>query len=291
MRIAPRDSVTGGNAARVVRLKRGWRVTFKEKECLPGLLEKIEETLLEGVPSDWIEIPSAISSRVFRFSFMGADYVFKEYLERGALEPLKALITGVRAERAWRGGTLLVEKGFLTPPMVAWGVRKHKGMPGKSFLVTVFIRDACGLASLLKERGGALSSSETLNMRTRVSSMLGCLVGRLHSQGIVHGDLRLGNILIKGWGGDAPAFYLIDNERNACFKKIPMNLIVKNLVQVNMVLAPCVGPAVRMRFFRAYIREFPLMYANKKALAKEVSLITERRLRKKGRELVRKKSD
>ena len=52
----------------------------------------------------------------------------------------------------------------------------------------------------------------------------------MHKVGIVHGDLRPGNILMEP--SETPRFVMIDIERNSFHQVIPLHLVQKNLVQL-----------------------------------------------------------
>jgi len=107
---------------------------------------------------------------------------------------------------------------------------------------------------------------------------IGRLIGRLHRTGIVHGDLRPGNILVQHSGGE-PVFYFIDNARNRFFKKsMPDRLRLKNLVQMNMLLMPHITHSNRLRFFRAYLLENPGLVPHERKWIHIISLKTRKRM-------------
>lgn len=234
------------------------------------------------MPEGWVQLQSSHNSRVWKFSEDGRVFIFKAFLDRGPLEGVKRIIRGSRAQRAWNGGAMLAERGFLTPPVLAWGVKAASGgQTTSNFLVTGFIPGAWGLFTFLKERFNAPEGNNFPGIKRRLISAFGRTVGRLHRSGIIHGDLRLNNIMVRNPEGGEPEFYFIDNERNMLFKKAPFKLVIKNLVQVNMVNLPCVGRKDRMGFLSAYLKEFPEIAPFKKELAKRVWNVTEERMRKK----------
>ncbi len=118
-----------------------------------------------------------------------------------------------------------------------------------------------------------------LRLKRSIIDALAREIGQLHKTGIVHGDLRLNNILLEISDGK-PVFYLIDNERNRKYRKIPRRLVKKNLVQVNMVLPEVVTNTDRLRFFKAYNKVYARFTINRqKDLAKNVYKKTLQRLR------------
>jgi serine/threonine protein kinase len=111
--------------------------------------------------------------------------------------------------------------------------------------------DALGLLAFARIHWSAPLTGEWLVRKRAIIKRLGEEVGRLHQAGIVHGDLRLSNVLVKETGNRI-SFYFIDNERNRSYKEIPVRLIEKNLVQLGMISLSLVSPQDRLRFFRAY---------------------------------------
>jgi GT2 family glycosyltransferase len=260
----------------------GWKIVYNEKECTGGLLKNIRDVLsITQMPGEWTPLRSSQASKVWKFYFGGEWYVFKEFSPRGPLEFFKSLIKGTRAERAWNGGYILLGRGFLTPSVLARGVKARWGLPTRNFLLTRFVPDTCGLGTILKERVGTLPPEKRLQVKLGLMQRLGRTIGRLHSGGIFHGDLRPDNILVRGWDGDEPCFYFIDNERNSLFEKVPHNLMVKNLVQLNMVHLSLLSRTDRMRFFLAYLSRHPAKLPEKHSLAGEVWAVTEYRMGKK----------
>ncbi len=109
---------------------------------------------------------------------------------------------------------------------------------------------------------------------------IGQLIGRLHKQGIFHGDMRPGNILVKRSPKELLS-YFIDNERNRYFPKgIPQRLREKNLIQINMTVLPAITFPDRLRFFKAYLNENPELKPYAKDLTRKIFLRTRERLQK-----------
>jgi hypothetical protein len=102
----------------------------------------------------------------------------------------------------------------------------------------------------------------------------------MHRAGIIHGDLRPGNVLARkvadGW-----EFFFLDNERTRKWPWLPMRLRLKNLVQINM-LPEGISRTDRMRFFQAYMLANPSVCAAYKEWAERIMTRTRRRFRRKG---------
>ncbi|MDH4227970.1 MAG: lipopolysaccharide kinase InaA family protein [Deltaproteobacteria bacterium] len=251
-----------------------WKVLINEALCKGGLAEAVISAI-EGKGSEALKrLKSSETSRVWKFGFGGVDYAVKEFLGRGFFEPIKTRFKGTRAMRAWKGGRLLLENGFKTPPLVM----EIEGPGARNFLVTAFVDDVTGLFTLSRElakKGGA----EASRIRRRCARALGDTVGRMHALGLVHGDLRLENILIKGAEHGRCELFFIDNERNVKYpRRPPIDKIEWNLVQISMVLVP---DADRAACFAAYLKRMPELKARKTELGSKVMATARKRIEKK----------
>ena len=88
-------------------------------------------------------------------------------------------------------------------------------------------------------------------VKRKVLRRLGEEVGALHLAGFAHGDLRLGNVMLKG-PAETAGFVFIDNERTALFRNIPERLLIQNLRQINTDAVSRLSRSDRLRIFRAY---------------------------------------
>ncbi len=272
-----------GLHGKTVSFENGWRFEQSSDASSPELLKIVKDILKASTLPDGLTVmKSSPSSRVYKFNCGGRDYIFKEFLPRSVFEPVKALIRGARAEKALKGGEVLERKNFLAPQAVLWGVKSKCGMPSRNFLVTAFVPGFCGLNTFLRDRFDFIPPKERFHIKRRIASAFGRTVGRLHSEGIIHGDLRLDNIMVPAEPGVGELrFYFIDNERNRVFKKAPLRLVIKNLVQVNMIVFPCVTSRDRVRFFLAYLTEFPAIRRVRRGVSRKVMMLTRRRLKAK----------
>jgi tRNA A-37 threonylcarbamoyl transferase component Bud32 len=202
------------------------------------------------LPAEARRMASSASTRVARLTTAGKNYYVKVFLPRGRLELLKRLVIGSRAQRATRAADTLAQAGFHTPAVVASGDRGSA-----SWLITEAVAGVgLGIYADVFLRGPL--SPARLAWKRSILRAFGDLVGRLHRQGIIHGDLRLNNVLIDVHS-PVPVFYLIDNERNRRFKnRPPRKLIVKNLVQASLLYPVFGSRADRLRFFQAYAAHF-----------------------------------
>ena len=171
---------------------------------------------------------------------------YKEYLPRSGLEAIKSLMKGDRGTRARIQGELLHQHGFQVPASLCWGA-----FVDRAFVIFDGLA-AEPVGHYVKVSWGVSLSISGLKLKHHYLKALAEEVGRMHLCGIVHGDLRLNNILLDAKSSDIPVFYFIDNERNQHYQIIPRKLVVKNLVQLNLISPKIVSFNDRLRFFHTY---------------------------------------
>ena len=223
------------------------------------------------LPKEWEWVKSSSNTIVARRLKPFIAY-YKEFLNRSPLERLKSVIRASRCDRARAQGEILRRKGFRSPEILCWG--QHGS---RNFLVTEGV-NATSLGHFIYKHWEPPRSKEQFHAKRELIKKFGEEIGRLHKEGICHGDLRLNNVLVQQTEMGI-CFYFIDNERNRCFKIIPARLIKKNLVQVNLVYPSYVTLQDRLRFFNAYSRTYPrFTFEEKRSLMKKVHQRTLRRL-------------
>lgn len=226
------------------------------------------------MPPGWLLVHSSRHARVAHNPQLQLYY--KEYLPRSPAESLKALLRGSRATRARRNSDALLRAGINAPANVAWG----KLGAGREYLFTRTVPGdgvTCWLRHKLTQRQGW-----DLLARRRLLRELGTFIGRAHATGFIHGDLRPGNILVSPQG-EHFHFALIDNERTARFNPPSGRQLLRNLMQLNMLLPADLSGRDRMRFFCAWRRQMrELSRLEAKILAVEAYHWAMRRLEEKG---------
>jgi tRNA A-37 threonylcarbamoyl transferase component Bud32 len=273
--------VYGIRSVRRARQRRDIRRFLRGLSAAPGAEYSVfskgafEEALLSDPGRFGGErIPSSAASRVWRLEQAGGPVYLKEYVARSWGDRVKALVRGNRARRAVNGARLLARFGLKTPQIVAVST-----LGQRCFMATAEVPDAHPAHEYFRQ-GCRPYAASTLPERRRILRQLGCEIGRMHQMGIVHGDLRPGNILVRrgetGW-----EFYFIDNERTRKWLHIPRRLRLKNLVQLNM-LPDEIGNTDRLRFFYAYMLANPSVRLDYRRWATDVMAVTRRRFRKKG---------
>jgi hypothetical protein len=171
---------------------------------------------------------------------------------------------------------LLHNAGFDVPVNLAWGPLSRR----REYLISRGVGGQ-GITHWLRETL-ADRSGDSLALRRQLARELGVFIGRLHATGFIHGDLRTSNVLALLHEGGF-AFALIDNERTVLMSPPAGKLLLKNLMQLNMLLPSDLTHTDRWRFFlswRRQMRDLSNFEAN--ILAKESYQWAFRRLHKKG---------
>ena len=255
--------------------------------AFPGAKE-LEEALWSG--QDGVrrryattEVESSQNSRVLRLqvpcSGGGQTVYFKEYVRRSSLDWLKELLCSSRAMRAFRASLMLADAGFLSPTIVAAGRVGRSWLRKCSFLVTEEVVGARPAYAYLIPPGSDASTCSLRDRRDLLRS-IGWTIGCLHRAGIVHGDLRPGNILARPVAGGWELFF-IDNERTRRWPVLSASWRLKNLVQINM-LPGRISRTDRMRFFESYVLTNPSVCAAYAHWAERILVHTRRRFHRKG---------
>jgi serine/threonine protein kinase len=229
----------------------------------------------QELPQGWELVGSSGMARVASHRDDGIFY--KEFLPRSPLEKLKAMVRGSRATRARLHSEELLKSGFEAPENIAWG----KLAGGREYLFTYAVPGE-GITDWLR-RILVTRDSAALQLRRQLLRELGVFIGRLHYTGFIHGDLRPSNVLAQH-EHDRFRFFLIDNERNSQQKPAPGKLLLKNLMQLNMLLPSDLTRTDRMRFFQAWHSQ--MRYLSKteaRLLARESYQWAYRRLDAKGK--------
>ena len=219
--------------------------------------EQQARLLMDGeLPAGWQWISCSLDTAV-AVSTAGPMVYYKEFLPRNRFEEIKALFRGNRCERARRQADILLAAGLPTPGILCWG-RGQKNV----FLISQGF-GGIGFFQYVKTHFPPPLGLEKIKEKHLLLEKAGALIGTMHSNGIVHGDLRQNNLLVKKEGGDF-RFSFIDNESNHKWPHIPLSQIVKNLSQFAIFSDNLLTRPDLMRLFHAYSKNYPRFSGRKK---------------------------
>ncbi len=244
-------------------------------EIPPELIEEISLLITHTLPSVWERVSSSPSAFVARRRHAPVIY-YKEFLRRTPWENLKNVVRGdSRCERAVKQSELLHRLGFNTPLLIGWGIHEKR-----EFMLTSGV-DAEPIAVYLYRHWEMVIAKTWYAEKRSLLHQLAGEIARLHRAGIVHGDLRLNNILMMK-ECEQYRFYYLDNERNRCLPRLSRSQRVKNLIQLNLISPIVISPRDRLRFFASYCHALPkFTNTHKKQLLAAVAAGTAERHRRK----------
>jgi hypothetical protein len=198
------------------------------------------------LPAGWDIVPGSSSSRVAVNT--GLKVYYKEFPACSPLEWLIALQRGSRATRARLGNAALLYAGIEAPASLAWG--KLPG--GREYLFTRAVAGqdvARWLTTTLVDRTG-----EALATRRQLLEALGIFVGRVHATGFVPGQLKACDVQAHLLDNRFQ-FALVNNERTVKKLPPPGRMLLKNLMQLNLLPPSALSRTDRMRFFVGWRRQ------------------------------------
>ncbi|MGB7582937.1 MAG: lipopolysaccharide kinase InaA family protein [Sedimentisphaerales bacterium] len=237
-----------------------------------------EETLRKRYPLK--TLPSSEFSRVCKFNipFEGADrdIYIKWFFRKSGLASLKSLIFGSLAKCSHKAEMMLAQNGFDVPVTVAVGESCSGLFHSESFSVTLGIENTKRAIDIARQTWEIMTPEQLAGFRDLLRNF-GRTIGKMHANGIFHGDLRFGNVLLSperaSW-----RFFFIDNTRTKKFILLPFWLRVKNLVQLNISACGLLSRTDRMRFFTEYCAWTGIGKKTGKILIKAVLRKTRQRL-------------
>ena len=180
------------------------------------------------------------------------SYFLKIYHSASVSSAVKDWFRASKALRFLKQGMALSNAGFLVPPAVAAGEKRHFGMLKGAFVLTAAIEGA-PLTIFLKENAGRPDAGLSVIEKREALKALARQIRRLHDLGFVHGDLVASNIFVCRDAAMNLQFVLMDNDRTRRYSKwLPQSLWKRNLVQLNRLPLSSISLQDRIRFFQEY---------------------------------------
>jgi len=255
----------------------GWTAHLNTSFPSKALETVVSEKDFNGVRGPFEEVAASKFAKVCKgaISFKGRTHnlYIKQYLYRSVGDFLKHVFRPSRAMRSLKASQMLSAENLLSPEVIAMGHQRSGPFVTKSFLITRSVENA---PTLTKH----ITKGTDLKTKRQFIRQLAETIGAMHAANISHGDLRIGNILVKT-NEDDWDFYLLDNERTVKHKTLPDKLRLKNLVQVGMIINKNLTNTDKIRFYKTYLKKNKEAIPNPKDLARRVSERTKERLKNK----------
>ena len=224
----------------------------------------------EGKIERLTRVKSSPHTIIHAGTVMDQSFYFKRYLMRDTGDRIKHIIRPSRARRAFVNGEMIEALGFHPPRSVCFIEEWRAGFIQESALITEAIKDAPEVRCYIDT-----VTTGSVQLRRQFLQSLGRAVGAMHSRGVHHGDMRVGNILCR-FLHDEFVFYWLDNERTKRYATLPMSRRINNLVQLNMERGLTLTD--RMRFWKAYMEESRIPSIQEKEITHKVMKKTMERL-------------
>jgi tRNA A-37 threonylcarbamoyl transferase component Bud32 len=151
----------------------------------------------DPVRSPW---QSASTDKV-SIRFEEQNYFLKRYNCQGVGYRIRNLLRPSRALRSWRNGLHFHQAQLPTVDPILCLEERFFGFLGRSYIVFPHLSDAVSLLDIWSSLGSREQKSLLLTLAETF--------GRMHRQGIYHGDLNWRNILVRKQS-EEPRFFLVD---------------------------------------------------------------------------------
>ncbi|MFO7957312.1 MAG: lipopolysaccharide kinase InaA family protein [Candidatus Brocadiia bacterium] len=191
----------------------------------------------------------------------GPGLVVRQYVHGGLLGPLfGSLFMGEkRMLREFRTALHAVDRGVATARPVALRVEPVFGPVVRAHFVSELIQGARNLLDVCADLRG---ESGTDPPRAHAARAVAGSIADLHDAGILHGDLNLKNILLRGLP-DRPEVFIIDFDRARVLPELALDQRMRNLERLDRSVVKwadsraVIRPLDRVRVLRRYLERYP----------------------------------
>ncbi|MFW6119083.1 MAG: lipopolysaccharide kinase InaA family protein [Planctomycetota bacterium] len=191
----------------------------------------------------------------------GAGLMVRQYVHGGLLGPLfGSLFMGeTRMLREFRTALCAVDRGVATARPVALRVEHVLGPLVRAHFVSELVQDARNLLDVCAD---LRNESGTEARRARAVRAVAECIADLHDAGILHGDLNLKNILLRGLP-DRPEAFIIDFDRARVLPDLTLDQRMRNLVRLDRSVVKWADSRAvirlsdRLRVLRCYFERYP----------------------------------
>jgi len=215
-------------------------------------------TVLKRTPKEIVSLVT-INHNKKEFKVLLKESNYPSFLSR-----FRYILYKSRARKYWFAARGLKVRNIATPTALALIEKRCFGLSTQDIVLTEFIDQAFELNDyVLKNFKNEFSSLE-VHKKDQFIREFSQILKDLHQKGIYHADLKSNNILVKEKMGGGWTFYFIDLDRVDFKHHLSFREKSNNLAQINASLADCISLCDRLKFFRNYARETPVIKQRKK---------------------------
>jgi tRNA A-37 threonylcarbamoyl transferase component Bud32 len=265
--------------------------------------ECLEELFVSNFSSQSPHILDVRSSsperEVYRLKISTTEEIYvKRYHAVSWKQIIQTFLHVHKAQKSWRIARILLRKGIPTPLPIAYLIHRTRisllkagtkipplrgaGCSARLSVVHILVTQGINGISLSECIHEKLSLTDKRKLIQSVAEFL----GKLHAEGVYHGDLTARNILVEDGQGDQFRIYLIDLDSVRSTWWISNRRAMKNLDELgrNFLDLRVFSTTDRGRFLQHYLRANPKEPRTVKQLFKYVLQRTQKRLQKHGKQ-------
>jgi tRNA A-37 threonylcarbamoyl transferase component Bud32 len=214
-------------------------------------------------------------AQVYRWDRPEGPLLVKVYPAARRLDRLKDAVRPPRALRAWVAARVFAELGLPAPRPLTVLLGARVGGRRSHLFVSEFISGACTARDWIKPRLHRLPPGPRRAVARQVLDMF----ARLEWQGILHGDTKAANLLVRpGTDGLATRHWWIDLESVRFDTPPTPRLLLRNLIQLNGSIGRRLLREDRLAFLGEFARTHP--WARAPEVAEQIERVTGLRLRR-----------
>ena len=226
-----------------------WRVWTARARGTPAAVEWV--AAVERLAAESVSLHRSKHADTYRWTRPEGDVYVKVYRRYRHWTAFKDWFRPSKAENVLVVSATLAAAGFVVPQVLAVGDERAGWGARRSWCATAALA-----GEPVSDRVAALSAQAqptTLRAKRGILDAVGREIARLHTAGVVAGDLVPANVWIALAAGEARVAFLDhDRTRIGSARPAPWRRARRNLVQLNRIVLRGVSAADRLRVYRAY---------------------------------------
>lgn len=268
-----RDKIT-----RLGRTRIGFGTQILSSETLRELVDDPETPLYDRTSAT---VKAGRTSLVVRASLEGRDgplsVCYKRIKRKTIWKRLTSFVESNRALHHWQIGNWCLKNGISTPCPVAAIVPRRHAADRNSYLVTQWIDHANDLHGYMQELEKR-TDEDIKDRLPELAVMLGRLLGKMHSFGMSHRDLKAGNFLVVE-KSESLELYLIDLDGARLHRHLDFKRKARNLSRLGLAILPFrfLSAANKLRFLKTYLEESEIPFHEWKTWWRTIAADIQRR--------------
>jgi tRNA A-37 threonylcarbamoyl transferase component Bud32 len=242
-----------------VKKEKGITIYLRNDLSLDRLKKVIEShlTFVREKPSDLLKNSPEVKVSLVEDG-KGKVYV-KQFCYPHFWDCMKDTFRFSKGLKAWSGGNGLRARGITSPKTLALMERKRGLALRESFLVMESSVNGLEMDRYILKGFG------DFQRKRRFIKAFAKWLSHLHKKDLYHRDMKTCNILVSE-NGDRWEFFLIDLEDVLLDEKVNEKILFRNFLQLNTSIPNFLTRTERLRFFKTYHEQHPILRNEKEFL-------------------------